>query len=79
MEVYEVVDVGPVRTRLQAAVARGLTRFVGRARELDTLTQALARAGAGHGGGGAGRRGRRREVAPRLRGSCGHPGMARAR
>ena len=30
-------------------VARGLTRFVGRARELDTLTQALARAGAGHG------------------------------
>ena len=49
VEVYEVVDVGPVRTRLQAAVARGLTRFVGRARELDTLTQALARAGAGHG------------------------------
>jgi class 3 adenylate cyclase/tetratricopeptide (TPR) repeat protein len=49
VEVYEVVDVGPVRTRLQAAVARGLTRFVGRASELDTLTQALARAGAGHG------------------------------
>jgi tetratricopeptide (TPR) repeat protein len=47
--VYEVVDVGPVRTRLQAAVARGLTRFVGRAPELDTLKQALARAGAGHG------------------------------
>jgi class 3 adenylate cyclase/tetratricopeptide (TPR) repeat protein len=49
VEVYEVVDVGPVRTRLQAAVARGLTRFVGRVPELDTLTQALARAGAGHG------------------------------
>jgi class 3 adenylate cyclase/tetratricopeptide (TPR) repeat protein len=49
VEVYEVVDVGPVRTRLQAAVARGLTRFVGRARELDTLKQALAWAGAGHG------------------------------
>jgi tetratricopeptide (TPR) repeat protein len=49
VEVYEVVDVGPVRTRLQAAVARGLTRFVGRDPELDTLTQALARAGAGHG------------------------------
>src|SRR3989442_13881484 len=27
VEVYEVVDVGPVRTRLQGAVARGLTRF----------------------------------------------------
>jgi class 3 adenylate cyclase/tetratricopeptide (TPR) repeat protein len=49
VEVYEVVDVGPVRTRLQAAMARGLTRFVGRAPELDTLQQALARAGSGHG------------------------------
>jgi class 3 adenylate cyclase/tetratricopeptide (TPR) repeat protein len=49
VEVYEMVDVGPVRTRLQAALTRGLTRFVGRALELDTLTQALARAGAGHG------------------------------
>jgi class 3 adenylate cyclase len=49
VEVYEVVDVGPVRTRLQAAVIRGLTRFVGRDPELDTLKQALARAGAGHG------------------------------
>jgi class 3 adenylate cyclase/tetratricopeptide (TPR) repeat protein len=47
--VYEVVDVGLVRTRLQAAVARGLTRFVGRAPELDTLKQALLRADAGHG------------------------------
>jgi hypothetical protein len=49
VEVYEVVDVGLVRTRLQAAVARGLTRFVGRDPELDTLRQALARAGSGHG------------------------------
>ena len=49
VEVYEVVDVGLVRTRLQAAVARGLTRFVGRAPELDTLKQALLRADAGHG------------------------------
>ena len=49
VEVYEVVDVGPVRTRLQAAVARGLTRFVGRAPELNTLHQALTQAGAGHG------------------------------
>jgi hypothetical protein len=49
VEVYEVVDVGPVRTRLQAAVARGLRRFVGRDPELDALNLALARAAAGHG------------------------------
>jgi class 3 adenylate cyclase/tetratricopeptide (TPR) repeat protein len=47
--VYEVTGAGPVRTRLQAAAARGLTRFVGRQRELDTLRQALERAGSGHG------------------------------
>ena len=42
---------GPVRSarRLQAAAARGLTRFVGRQHELETLRQALERAGAGHG------------------------------
>jgi tetratricopeptide (TPR) repeat protein len=34
---------------LQAAVARGLTRFVGRDTELEQLRQALARAGAGQG------------------------------
>src|SRR5207244_7820858 len=44
--VYEVTGAGSVRTRLQAAAARGLTRFVGRDTELDALTQALARAGA---------------------------------
>jgi class 3 adenylate cyclase len=49
VEVYEVVDVGPVRTRLQTAVARGLTRFVGRDTEFAALVQALERAGAGHG------------------------------
>jgi hypothetical protein len=37
------------RGRLQAAVARGLTRFVGRQTELEALSQALARAGAGQG------------------------------
>src|SRR5438552_2177430 len=44
VEVYEVVGVGPVRTRLQAAAARGLTRFVGRDTELDALRQVLAQA-----------------------------------
>ena len=48
-EVYEVTGAGPVRTRLQASAARGLTRFVGRQHELDTLRQALEQAGSGHG------------------------------
>jgi class 3 adenylate cyclase/predicted ATPase len=49
VEVYEVMGAGPVRSRLQAAAARGLTRFVGRSAEFETLCQALERAGAGHG------------------------------
>jgi class 3 adenylate cyclase/tetratricopeptide (TPR) repeat protein len=49
LEVYEVIGAGPVRTRLQAAEARGLTRFIGREGELDQLCQALALAGAGNG------------------------------
>ena len=49
VEVYELLRAGPVRSRLQAAVARGLTRFVGRDTELEHLRQALARAGAEHG------------------------------
>jgi class 3 adenylate cyclase/tetratricopeptide (TPR) repeat protein len=49
VEVYELVRAGPVRSRLQAAVARGLTRFVGREAELEHLRHALARAGAGQG------------------------------
>jgi class 3 adenylate cyclase len=48
-EVYEVTGAGGLRTRLQAAAARGLTRFVGRDAELDQLRKALERAGAGHG------------------------------
>src|SRR6266704_2119889 len=49
VEVYELLRAGPVRSRLQAAVARGLTRFVGREAELEHLRQALARTGAGQG------------------------------
>jgi hypothetical protein len=48
-EVYEVTGAGPVRSRLQAATVRGLTRFVGRDMELDQLLQALERAGTGQG------------------------------
>ena len=49
IEVFEVVGAGAVRSRLQAAAARGLTRFVGRDPELEQLRQALERARAGHG------------------------------
>jgi predicted ATPase/class 3 adenylate cyclase len=49
LEVYEVMDAGPVRTRLQAAATRGLARFVGRHTELATLRQAVEKARVGHG------------------------------
>src|SRR5262245_57425670 len=49
IEVFEVVGAGTVRSRLQAAAVRGLTRFVGRDAELEQLRQALERAGTGHG------------------------------
>jgi class 3 adenylate cyclase/predicted ATPase len=49
IEVYEITGAGPVRSRLQAAAARGLTRFVGRDVELQTLRQAMDKAHAGHG------------------------------
>ncbi len=49
VEVSELVGAGAVRSRLHAAAARGLTRFVGRDSEVDQLRQALERAQAGHG------------------------------
>src|SRR5262245_53088938 len=49
VEVYEVVGAGLARSRLQAAAARGFTRFVGRETEIATLRQTLERAGQGHG------------------------------
>jgi class 3 adenylate cyclase/tetratricopeptide (TPR) repeat protein len=49
VEVYELLRAGPVRTRLQASAARGLTRFVGRDTELDQISHALKRAAAGQG------------------------------
>ena len=47
--VWELVGVTSLRRRLQAAVARGLSPFVGRQPEMEALQQALARAGAGQG------------------------------
>jgi class 3 adenylate cyclase/tetratricopeptide (TPR) repeat protein len=49
VEVFELTGAMPTRTRLQAAAARGLTRFVGRQAELDALCQALERTATGHG------------------------------
>jgi class 3 adenylate cyclase len=49
LEVFALVGASAIRRRLQAAVARGLTRFVGRQPELAALHQALEQAGAGHG------------------------------
>jgi predicted ATPase len=47
--VHELTGAGPLRSRLRAAAARGLGRFVGRARELAELARAQAAAQQGHG------------------------------
>jgi hypothetical protein len=49
VKVSGVTGAGPVRTRLQAAVMRGLTCFVGCDTEFHSLDQALQKAGAGRG------------------------------
>src|SRR4029453_10800947 len=49
LPVYEVVEAGPLRTKLQVAARRGLTRFGGRQRELEQLQWVLEQARAGHG------------------------------
>jgi class 3 adenylate cyclase len=64
LNVYEVVGAGPFRTRLQVAARRGLTRFVGRHRELEQLQYALTQAKAGHG---------------QIAGVMGEPGLGKSR
>src|SRR6202158_1356251 len=49
VNVYEVTGFGPLRTRLQRAAGRGLTRFVGRQREMEALKHAAELAKGGHG------------------------------
>ena len=46
---FEVMGLGPLRTRLEAAARRGLVKFVGRAAELHEMKRALDRARSGHG------------------------------
>jgi class 3 adenylate cyclase/tetratricopeptide (TPR) repeat protein len=49
VEVFELIGAGPVRSRLHATAARGLTRFVGRTAEMNELLGALKWADAGRG------------------------------
>ena len=49
VEVFEIIRAGAVRSRLQAAAARGLTPFVGRDGELSRLRETLEKARAGQG------------------------------
>jgi tetratricopeptide (TPR) repeat protein len=49
VEVFELTGASTIRRRLQAAVARGLTKFVGRETEIDMLNQARERVEAGNG------------------------------
>ncbi len=65
LAVYEVLDAGPLRTRLQvSATRRGLTRFVGRQSELEQIRKALEQAKAGHG---------------QIVGVVGEPGLGKSR
>ena len=64
LSVYEVLGAGPLRTRLQVAARRGLTRFVGRQHELEQLHQALEQAKQGHG---------------QIVGVMGEPGLGKSR
>ncbi len=64
LNIYEVLSVGPLRTRLQMSARRGLTRFVGRQSEMEQLQRALAQAKTGHG---------------QLVGVMGEPGLGKSR
>ena len=48
VNVFEVTGLGPLRTRLQVAAQRGLTKFVGRQAELEQMKRALELARSGH-------------------------------
>lgn len=49
VEAYELLGPGGVDTRLAAAATRGLTKFIGRERELDSLVRALDKVETGAG------------------------------
>ena len=62
--IFEVTGAGPLRTRLQIAARRGLTRFVGRHSEMDDMQRALAQVRAGQG---------------QIVGVMGEPGLGKSR
>jgi len=62
--IYEVLSVGVLRTRLQVSARRGLTRFVGRHSELEQMQRALDQVRAGHG---------------QIVGVMGEPGLGKSR
>jgi class 3 adenylate cyclase len=49
VEAYQVLKLGQAKSRLEAAEARGLIKFVGRRRELENLTECLGKAKDGQG------------------------------
>jgi hypothetical protein len=49
LEAYKLCKAGEVETRIEASVAKGLTRFVGRKNSMAALREALAEAKAGSG------------------------------
>jgi class 3 adenylate cyclase/predicted ATPase len=49
VNIYEVTGLGPLRTRLERSAGRGLTKFVGREREMEALKHAAEQAKSGRG------------------------------
>ncbi len=49
VDTYALTATSPVRSRLQVAAARGLTRFIGRATQMTELLLAMQKARQGHG------------------------------
>ena len=64
IETYELVGVTQLRKRLHAAVARGLSDFVGRDSEVEVFNRVLLQANAGHG---------------QILALCGEPGLGKSR
>ncbi len=48
-DAYQLIQASEVRTRLEASAVAGLTRFVGRTKEMETLHDALDKASSGQG------------------------------
>ena len=49
VEAYQIIEVGEAETRIEASVARGLTKFAGRQREIAALKEAFQKAQSGSG------------------------------